>query len=484
MGKQIVYTKITPLPSNVPRQLALDLLHSHEEVIRMNPLVTDVRSIDPPRNAAADEFFSNWVEITEIITWGFGMKKKIQFKGVFHDQPWGMQSHVFAPLNTDMRQTYRIGGNQPGEPRESRELGVDTPLDGLYLREDVNIMCNTPFAAGFVKKEMKESSKIMIDRITRKAELLDEGKLHAMFEHGKLKTSKPSAEPTFIDRPAPSPGSQPESPGQVGTPFRSPALDSKGFGKYYEVAPGRAESVHERNSQYVPEYQQNSYQGPNYAGGEKPGQQQNFISELPGSFYQPQPQQSNELYPPPLKHSGQQTFRAELAGDTNLQPPTSQNYDTKPAPPTATHPAYQAYQTSPQPSPRLPSQGSPQPSPGLPSQGPPARHSSSSGYQVTNPDPPYPTENQRPNSYNNTVENWQRSVQSDQPIDDSYYRNARSSHQSTVEPDHQRFSKLSVQQSADDAPAHGSKVSKCPVCGLFEGDETAVSHHVTKAHFQ
>ncbi len=39
MGKHIVYTKITPLAPNVPRQLALDLLHSHEEVIRMNPLV-------------------------------------------------------------------------------------------------------------------------------------------------------------------------------------------------------------------------------------------------------------------------------------------------------------------------------------------------------------------------------------------------------------------------------------------------------------
>ena len=75
----------------------------------MNPLVTEVKTCDPPRTAAADEFFSNWYEITEIITWGFGIKKKISFKGVFHDQPWGMQSHVFAPMGVEFRNKYRIG---------------------------------------------------------------------------------------------------------------------------------------------------------------------------------------------------------------------------------------------------------------------------------------------------------------------------------------------------------------------------------------
>lgn len=49
MGKRIVYTKITPLPSNVPRQLAIELLHSHEEVIELNPLVTGVKRIEAPR---------------------------------------------------------------------------------------------------------------------------------------------------------------------------------------------------------------------------------------------------------------------------------------------------------------------------------------------------------------------------------------------------------------------------------------------------
>ena len=109
MVKQVHYTKITPLPSNVPRLLALDLLHGHDEFIKLNPLVTGVRSIEAPRNAASDEFFSNWYEISEVITWGYGLKKKIAFNGVFHNQPWGLQTHVFAPFGVEMRNKYRIG---------------------------------------------------------------------------------------------------------------------------------------------------------------------------------------------------------------------------------------------------------------------------------------------------------------------------------------------------------------------------------------
>lgn len=391
----MVYTKVTPLPSNVPRQLAIDLLHSHEEFIRLNNLVTGVKPIEAPRNAASDEYFSNWYEISEVITWGFGMKKKMSFKGCFHNQPWGMQSHVHAPANTEMRNSYRIGGNQPGEPREAKELGVDTPMDGLYLREDINIVCQIPLTAGFVKKEMQAASKTMVDRMTHKAELLDEGKLHAMFEDGKLKTTKPSQAATFDDRALPSPGigSMPGSPGPMGSPdfrradtgftngMKSPALDPRGFGRYQDVSDiARSGSV--RSSQYMPAYQQQGYQGPDHAkpGAEYPGQPQ-FVSELPGSFYQPQ--QANGLYPQPLKPQGQMAFTSELPGDnTYRQPQISQ--DSKPTPPTATHPAYQAYSQPPQPSPGLPARLSPR----LPAGEPPSRTSSNGSYQVTNPDQP------------------------------------------------------------------------------------------------
>ena len=328
----------------------------------------------------------------------------------------------------------------------------------------------------------------MVDRMVRKAELLDEGRLHAMFEDGKLKTSKPSGAPTFDDKALPSPGSPPGSPPPFGSAefkradtfsvaggMKSPALDAKGFGRYRDIigrSPSTASSA--RTSTYLPAYQQAGYQGPDYArpgaelaGVAESGGQQNFVSELPGSYYHPQ-DQNNNLYPQPPKSSGPQSFMAELPGDSSLQAPGFQ--DHKPAPPNATHPAYQ--QRSPQPSPRLPS------NPGTP---PPNRNSS---YRVSNPDPSPRPEASRQSSQSNSMQDWHRSVASDQPIDSSYYRNGRDSNPGPIEPDHQRFSTLSIQQSVDDRDALPSRVSKCPVCGLFEGDEAAVSHHVSRAHFQ
>ena len=121
MGKT-QYTTYTPLPSGVPRLLAIDMLHSHGEIIELNPLVLEHHPVKAPKNAAPDEFFAVWHEITERIQYVPGMGKmgsgKISFKGVFHDMPWGLQTHIYAPAGVEMRNKYQIKGNQPGEPLE------------------------------------------------------------------------------------------------------------------------------------------------------------------------------------------------------------------------------------------------------------------------------------------------------------------------------------------------------------------------------
>ena len=535
---RVSYTKITPLPSNVPRQLAVELLHAHEEVIKLNPLVTGVKGIETPRDSPNDEYFSQWYEIAEIITWGFGMKKKILFKGVFHDQPWGMQSHVYAPMGVDLRNKYRIGGNQPGEPREPRELGVDTPLDGLYLREDVEIVCNIALAS-FVKKETKEATGKMIDRLTKKAELLDEGKLHAMFENGKLKTAKPAG---FIDRDdvhsiAPSsPGGFATAPGSPSPSMSSagfgPRLDQRGYGKYHDVA--RTSSQSGRSSQYMPAYQQQGYNGPENT---RPGAASNMpmINELPGDYYQQQ-----GLQPHPLKPQGQ-VFRSELPGDSSFSTGTpspqpspgqapadfekhpGQQYHAYAAPQQQQqHPAdrnsvstqgggYHAYSTS----------DVSQRNYSISSQGSPGRHNSSDWQRQ---------QQQQQSQYGNGGAVGQ-AVSTDEGLtahrysdpNGPPYPSSRPQSEVHVVPDHQRFSQLSVQSgtsqgqgsngngnpaipprdprrnSAIAVPSstssstysngdtnhagQGNSSAKCPVCGLFEGDEAAVSHHVSKAHF-
>jgi hypothetical protein len=139
LKKKEVYTTITPIPGFIPRQLAIDILHSHSEVITLNPLVLSHKPIPAPRDAASDEFYSTWYEITERIQYVPGLGKmgsgRISFNGCFHDMPWGLQTHIYAPMGVDLRNKYRIAGNQPGvESPEPPEIGLaelGIPSDGL-----------------------------------------------------------------------------------------------------------------------------------------------------------------------------------------------------------------------------------------------------------------------------------------------------------------------------------------------------------------
>ncbi|KAJ6437443.1 NACHT and WD40 domain-containingprotein [Purpureocillium lavendulum] len=234
LRKKEAFTVVTPIPGFIPRQLAIDILHSHSEVITLNPLVLEHRPITAPRNAAADEYYSTWYEIVERIQYVPGVGKagsgKISFNGCFHDMPWGLQTHIYAPMNIDLRHKYRIGGNMPGyEAPETREIGLEAlgaPADGLYLREDIEIKCNIAMVS-FVKSQLKSASKDMVQRIIKKAELLDAGVLRAMVEDGKLKTFNPNDRSRLIPNPGipPDVGGGPLSPQRVST-FYAPGLPS------------------------------------------------------------------------------------------------------------------------------------------------------------------------------------------------------------------------------------------------------------------
>ncbi|KAK3323866.1 hypothetical protein B0T19DRAFT_215569 [Cercophora scortea] len=212
LRRKDTFTVITPIPGFIPRQLAIDILHSHSEVITLNPLVLDHRPIAAPQNAETDEYYSTWYEITERITFMPGIGKMgasiIKFNGCFHDMPWGLQTHIYAPMNVDLRNKYRIAGNQPGiEPPEIPEIGAKAsgiPADGLYLREDIEIKCNLTVLS-FVKAQLKKAGGEMVQRIIKKAELLDAGVLQAMLQDGKLKTVNPADRRNTIRSNLPSP---------------------------------------------------------------------------------------------------------------------------------------------------------------------------------------------------------------------------------------------------------------------------------------
>jgi len=263
MKRKTTYTHITPIPSFIPRQLAIDMLQSHGEIIELNPLVTGYEAIKAPRNAPADEFYATWYEIAQRIQYIPGLGKfgsgAIKFNGCFHDMPWGLQTHTYAPAGVDLRNKWQVCGNQPGEPAQTRELGLGAPPEGLYLREDIEIKCNVTMI-GFVKKELQAASKVLVDRLIKKAELLDAGVLQGMMENGKLKTLNPAdrrAHTSENKSPQPSP-TQP-SPMQ---PYQMP------------MSPTRQHMFPQNQQQHIP---------PQHLLGTN-----NVVMELPGDYYHPQ----------------------------------------------------------------------------------------------------------------------------------------------------------------------------------------------------
>lgn len=316
LRKKEAYTVVTPIPGFIPRQLALDILHSHSEVITLNPLVLEHHPISAPRNAAADEYYSTWYEIIERIQYLPGAGKlgsgKITFNGCFHDMPWGLQTHIYAPMNIDLRNRYRIGGNQPGiEPPEIREIGIEklgAPKDGLYLREDIEIKCNIAMVS-FVKAQLKAASKEMVGRIIKKAELLDAGVLQGMMQDGRLKTVNPndrstlSAEKAYAQL-ANSPTHPAAVPGSPGVPPYGQPSSSPSYPPY--ARPDTASS----HGYQSPSPYQYSHNTPPPAGGF--GKEPVYAMELPGDTQYIQP--SPGLQPPqPSPGAAPQWYRDSVA---------------------------------------------------------------------------------------------------------------------------------------------------------------------------
>lgn len=348
LKKKEVFTIITPIPGFIPRQLAIDILHSHSEVITLNPLVLGHKPIKAPRQSASDEYYSTWYEITERIQYVPGLGKmgsgKISFNGCFHDMPWGLQTHIYAPLNIDLKNRYRIAGNQPGvEPPEQLEMGLSAlgaPSDGLYLRDDVEIKCNVGLVS-FVKSQLKAASKEMVSRIIKKAELLDAGVLHAMIENGKLRTINPndrstvpsshgSTSPrpqnslTFMDRSgAISPSNDEPRPYQIPRPAsyqqfnKFGQLSSTGQINAHWSAPYGSHPASAHPMKRLPSHAELAVAEQIPPPAATPAAPPSFVAEMPGdhSFPQPLSASASPTYPPSEHDSN--TSRV------SLQPPNN-----------------------------------------------------------------------------------------------------------------------------------------------------------------
>ncbi|KAI4840254.1 hypothetical protein E4T44_07972 [Aureobasidium sp. EXF-8845] len=218
LWKRSIYTVVTPLPPTVSRETAIEMLHSHSEMIELNPLVINHIKCKPPANAPPDEFHCTWYELTDRITYLPGIKGQVSYKACFHDLPRGLQTHVYAPAGLEIKEKWSIGGNEPGEEREVIELGLGNlgvPREGLYLREDIDMSCNV-FLTGFVKKTLNKAHGVLVDRLVVKADLADDRKAREGYRRASVLTGN-----SGLSGPSPSPGF-----GGLGLRVTSPTITS------------------------------------------------------------------------------------------------------------------------------------------------------------------------------------------------------------------------------------------------------------------
>lgn len=104
MSKRTVFTIATPLPPGVTRQIVLDFLHDHQEMIDLNPLVRERHPILPPPHASPDERDCQWYSLTDKISYLPRIAGDVTYTCAFHNLPTGLQTHCYAPAGLS---TYR-----------------------------------------------------------------------------------------------------------------------------------------------------------------------------------------------------------------------------------------------------------------------------------------------------------------------------------------------------------------------------------------
>lgn len=174
MSRRTVYTIITPLPPQITRETALAALHDHSLMIELNPMVVNHFRCRPPRFSPADEYHSPWYEIHDKVhyTPGGAISGKVVYHACLHDLPNGLQTHCYAAMGTNIRGKWLLCGTLPGEPPQVRELGIDAPMQGLYVREDID-MKTSFLMTRFVRKNLQRAHQALLERLIVGVGLVD-----------------------------------------------------------------------------------------------------------------------------------------------------------------------------------------------------------------------------------------------------------------------------------------------------------------------
>lgn len=189
-----LFTTITQLPAGVSREVVMDTLHDHLEMIDLNPTHSERHRIASPPESSPEEYHCTWYQITDKISYLPGYSGKVSFKACFHDLANGLQTHCYAPMGLNIKEKWTLGGNAPGEPVQPAEIGIGAPISGLYLREDVELKCNF-LMTRFVRKTLKDALATLVARLLMKAQLQEAAEANKRLEYGYAPGSWPLSPP-------------------------------------------------------------------------------------------------------------------------------------------------------------------------------------------------------------------------------------------------------------------------------------------------
>lgn len=149
----------TPLPKDVRPETLINLLHSHDFLITMSPIVT--RHQERDRELTTGKITYDVWENIDLLPFGL-WKYELHFNCSFANKPDGVVSWIEAPMgfNSKAGYTVRPEGAWKGE--------------GMALEEAIESSCNVVFKL-FVEWTMVPVRRKMHAQIIAKARELDRG---------------------------------------------------------------------------------------------------------------------------------------------------------------------------------------------------------------------------------------------------------------------------------------------------------------------
>lgn len=157
------FATTTRLPTTVSKPAVLKTLHNHTEMIELNPLVVKHERCNPHPAAPAEELDQQqyaWYEITDRLM--SYLPFTVSYKSSFRNVSEGLKTHVYAPLGLDIKGSWNVSGGNDDDDDDGNGSG------GISLRENVEMRCNS-FAGPFVKKTLKDSHAVLVERLIEKA---------------------------------------------------------------------------------------------------------------------------------------------------------------------------------------------------------------------------------------------------------------------------------------------------------------------------